>query len=601
MAGSQKVAGMHISLTAELGQAQRNIKALERKIDRFGRTTKTSMNRAQYAFNRMRRAAQLFASAFIIIRSVQSMGRFAASIKTAEDRMTLMTARFREFGRSSQTLTQVYNLSQKLGVSLEDTAAGMTRLLVATKTLNVAQERLLKVQENIVLLARAGGTSTEELAGGMRQLSQGLASGRLQGEELRSVLENIPLVAIEIADSMGITIGQIREFAKDGKITSKVIVDALEEIKIKAEDLPQTYAMATQRIATEWDLVLAALGRSVPIQATLKELESYLRYFREVVLNDFSLFNLEATLGEIDTVKARIAELFEQQEIGFNINADLATAEERLAALYDRLDEIVAANDAFVERQQVTILTDTLEQDEKALKKFEKEFAKFIGNFETGEQKVEALKGTLERFRDTIIERFGAEEFERINSAINDLFNEGIDEINTGPIQRMKRYTKAATDEMSEYAKQAARNMQDAFADFLFDPFEDGLKGMLKGFIDVIRKMMANQIAAQLFGSAQGIGFLSFLGIGTSASGAPAMAGAPRLVGERGPEIIVPRSNSNIIPNHKLGGSGATNNYYFEAGADVATIQAEIIPMLERTSMLTKNSIRQEMNEGRFR
>ena len=35
---------------------------------------------------------------------------------------------------------------------------------------------------------------------------------------------------------------------------------------------------------------------------------------------------------------------------------------------------------------------------------------------------------------------------------------------------------------MSVFAEQAAKNMQDAFADFLFDPFKDGLGGMVDGF-----------------------------------------------------------------------------------------------------------------------
>lgn len=44
---------------------------------------------------------------------------------------------------------------------------------------------------------------------------------------------------------------------------------------------------------------------------------------------------------------------------------------------------------------------------------------------------------------------------------------------------------------MSEFAKQAARNMQSEFADFLFDPFKDGLKGMLGDFADTLRRMAA--------------------------------------------------------------------------------------------------------------
>jgi phage-related minor tail protein len=68
--------------------------------------------------------------------------------------------------------------------------------------------------------------------------------------------------------------------------------------------------------------------------------------------------------------------------------------------------------------------------------------------------------------------------------------------------------TKEATDDMSEFAVQAARNMQDAMAEFLFDPFKEGLDGMLKSFGTMIQKMIANAVAAdlakRLFGKAGG-------------------------------------------------------------------------------------------------
>lgn len=54
-------------------------------------------------------------------------------------------------------------------------------------------------------------------------------------------------------------------------------------------------------------------------------------------------------------------------------------------------------------------------------------------------------------------------------------------------------------DEMSQYSLQAARNMQSHFADFLFDPFSKGVRGMLEGFSDALRRMAAEAAAADLF------------------------------------------------------------------------------------------------------
>jgi polyhydroxyalkanoate synthesis regulator phasin len=55
------------------------------------------------------------------------------------------------------------------------------------------------------------------------------------------------------------------------------------------------------------------------------------------------------------------------------------------------------------------------------------------------------------------------------------------------------------------------------------------------------------------------------------AVGGPVMAGSPYLVGERGPELFVPRQNGNIIPNGASGGDTyVTNENHFHSAGAVA-------------------------------
>lgn len=123
--------------------------------------------------------------------------------------------------------------------------------------------------------------------------------------------------------------------------------------------------------------------------------------------------------------------------------------------------------------------------------------------------------------------------------------------------------TEEATDSMSVYAEQAARNMQDHFADFMFDPFDDGLKGMLRGFIDTLRRMAAEAAASQIFGSIFGDagagGFLGKFFGGGKAAGGPVSPTRGYIVGERGPEWFMPSTAGTIVPNHALGGSVTVN------------------------------------------
>lgn len=100
---------------------------------------------------------------------------------------------------------------------------------------------------------------------------------------------------------------------------------------------------------------------------------------------------------------------------------------------------------------------------------------------------------------------------------------------------------------MQEFGLEAARNIQSSFADFLFDPFEDGLDGMLKGFVNMIRRMVAElaaqQILSSLFGGLQNSDNQILSGFGSAFAGfkdSGGMIGAGQfgIVGELGPEIV---------------------------------------------------------------
>ena len=66
--------------------------------------------------------------------------------------------------------------------------------------------------------------------------------------------------------------------------------------------------------------------------------------------------------------------------------------------------------------------------------------------------------------------------------------------------------TKEVADEMDEFSKSAARNMQSSFADFLFDPFDGGAKGMVKSFAKALQRMAADAASAQIMGALFGDG-----------------------------------------------------------------------------------------------
>lgn len=145
-----------------------------------------------------------------------------------------------------------------------------------------------------------------------------------------------------------------------------------------------------------------------------------------------------------------------------------------------------------------------------------------------------------------------------IGAGFGDVILERMLQINE-EMDGLAQKTEDTSSVMTEFGKQAARNMQDAFADFLFDQFDDGLDGMLKGFGQTLQRMVAEAVAADIFKSLGGLGgpIGGFFGLlNTAATGTNFAPGGPTLVGERGPEIVNLPRGAQVIPAHRSGGRG---------------------------------------------
>ena len=97
---------------------------------------------------------------------------------------------------------------------------------------------------------------------------------------------------------------------------------------------------------------------------------------------------------------------------------------------------------------------------------------------------------------------------------------------------------------------QGTMSVQEAFAN-MFGRIADH-------FLDMAARMMATELSLGFlklfsFGSAPTSPFPE---VGYAAKGGPVKGGSPYVVGEKGPELFVPGSSGNIVPNHELGGSG---------------------------------------------
>ena len=130
---------------------------------------------------------------------------------------------------------------------------------------------------------------------------------------------------------------------------------------------------------------------------------------------------------------------------------------------------------------------------------------------------------------------------------------------------------------MSKLKEQAknAKAVVDAFESLnqsIGTDIKDGIAGLIKGtstlsdlLNNVANKFLDVALNQALFGDVLGAGgkkgggILGFLTGGLLAKGGRAAGGKSFIVGEKGPELFVPKSSGTVVPNNKLGGGGSTS------------------------------------------
>lgn len=161
----------------------------------------------------------------------------------------------------------------------------------------------------------------------------------------------------------------------------------------------------------------------------------------------------------------------------------------------------------------------------------------------------------------------------------------------------------------------AQQRMQD-IADTMKETFTsgfmsiiDGTKSLKDAFFSMARSIIAKLFEILVvqrlvggFDAATGTGTGLVGGImslaGARAQGGPITSGRPYLVGERGPEIIVPSRNASVIPNNQLGGGGVTviQNNTFGSGVSRAEIQSMLPKIVETTKAAVFDAQRRRVN-----
>ena len=211
--------------TRFVDKATPQIKNLDSSLSRLNTRIKTQDN----AFLGINKTLLKLAGAYITVDKAIDGGRafinMADTATNLESRLSLVTNSLSELNRVQESL---FKSSQQSRVSIETSTNLYTQMARSVKDLNIPSERLITITDIINKSLVVSGANSESASAALTQLAQGFSAGALRGEEFNSVVEQTPRLAQAIADGLGVNIGRLRELAGQGKLTTEVVLSAIQ-------------------------------------------------------------------------------------------------------------------------------------------------------------------------------------------------------------------------------------------------------------------------------------------------------------------------------------------------------------------------------------
>ncbi|MDA3459711.1 tape measure protein, partial [Acinetobacter sp. AOR44_HL] len=204
--------------------AERNARNLGNELDsieRKGDFASKSMDSLSVA---TRQLAGYMAGLVTVSAAINNMDTYTG----LQNRLKLVTNNQVELNKATE---DTFRIAQKTYSAWDSVLQVYQRFSDNAKTLNLTMDDTARLTETVSKAVAISGASASAADAALVQFGQALASGTLRGEELNSVMEQTPALAKAIAQGMGITVGELRSVAAEGKITSQEIVKALRNVE----------------------------------------------------------------------------------------------------------------------------------------------------------------------------------------------------------------------------------------------------------------------------------------------------------------------------------------------------------------------------------
>ena len=224
-------------------------------------------------------AARFAATALAGAMAAVGIGIGVREIAQAADSYTTLSARINiatsEGGNFQQAMAGVHQVALATNSSLEATASLFTKVNDVGKQMGMTQQQSLELVKTINMAIQTGGGSAQASEDAIVQFTQALQSGVLRGDEFNSIMEQAPGISKALAQSLGVTTGELRTMAENGELSAERVIKALQNqsaaIEADYNKFPTTIGNALQRIQTQWQILIGTMDQSTGASATVAQ------------------------------------------------------------------------------------------------------------------------------------------------------------------------------------------------------------------------------------------------------------------------------------------------------------------------------------------
>jgi len=307
-------------LNQALEQAGARARVFGADAERAGRRAKDGFDHSRLSVEAIARQLGQARTQLVAFVGLQQAGEAVGGLVRAADSYANLTAKIRLATTSQAGFNQaedaVFAIAQRTSTALDSTASLFGRLNAALKEQGTSQREVLGLTETINKALAVSGATGAETASTILQLSQAFASGTLRGDEFNSVNDAAPRLMKALADSMGVSVGQLRKLAEAGKLTSeqlRIAFSGEQAQKIAAEfsQLPLTIERSMIQLDNAFTRFIGqrdqAVGTSTAVAQSIRGLSQNFEGLANIagIVVVAALGRLVANLTQAGTAKVK--------------------------------------------------------------------------------------------------------------------------------------------------------------------------------------------------------------------------------------------------------------------------------------------------------